>query len=431
MRVPLFLQPDTRNSSRLHPEFVDLEGCSRFATARFPAGCGRVPTGMTTEPMLAACARDRSPAMAVGPVEQRWPDVNRIAVLRGGGLGDVLSAVPAMDALAAAYPKAEIVLLTPPGYRDLMIDRPSPVNHVVPLPPARGVYEPDERFGDATSGDTFYDEMRSRPVDLGVQVHGGGRWSNPFLLSLRPRWTVGTRTPDAEPLTRWVPYRFYQQEAMRWLEVVGLAGATPVTLEPRIAATDTDLARAQRALPWSEATFVVIHPGARDPRRRWPAENFASIVATCVDEGLRAVVVGTPAEQSVMEDVAQRARAAVSAPAAEAVVVLAGLDLSSLCGVLARADLLIGNDSGVRHLARAVGTPTVGIFWIGNAFTAGPLGRSRDRVLMSWTTRCPVCDRDCTRLDVPRCEHDVSFVADVTPAEVMDEVSDLLHRLMP
>jgi ADP-heptose:LPS heptosyltransferase len=87
---------------------------------------------------------------------------------------------------------------------------------------------------------------------------------------------------------------------------------------------------------------------------------------------------------------------------------------------------MIGNDSGVRHLARALGTPTVGIFWIGNALTVGPLGRSRDRMLMSWTTHCPVCGRDCTHIDVPRCEHDVSFVADVTPAEVMDEVSEFL-----
>jgi ADP-heptose:LPS heptosyltransferase len=40
--------------------------------------------------------------MAVGPTEQRWPDVRRIAALRGGGLGDLLMAVPAMEALKAA-----------------------------------------------------------------------------------------------------------------------------------------------------------------------------------------------------------------------------------------------------------------------------------------------------------------------------------------
>lgn len=363
---------------------------------------------------------------AVGPVGSRWPDVSRIAVLRGGGLGDVLSAVPAMEALGAAYPGAEIVLLCPPGLRTLMTDRPSPVSRVVPLPAARGVYEPHEGFGDRTVSETFYAEMADLPIDLGVQVHGGGRWSNPFLLNLRPRWTVGTRSPDAEPLSRWVPYRLYQHEAMRWLEVVGLAGATPVTLEPRVAVTEADLVGAQQVLPWWEERFVVFHPGARDPRRRWPVENFAAIIAACVTFGMRAVIVGTAAERPVTRGVAERVRNAVSRACAESVLVLEDLDLSSLCGVLARSAVMIGNDSGVRHLARAVGAPTVGIFWIGNAFNAGPLGRSRDRVLMSWTTRCPVCDRDCTRIEVPRCEHDVSFVADVRPQEVMDEAADFL-----
>ena len=364
--------------------------------------------------------------VGLGPVEQRWEDVNRIAVLRGGGIGDVLLAMPAIDALAAAYPNAEIVLLCPPGLRELMTDRPSPISRVVALPPARGVYEPSNGYGDGTVRRTFDEEMRGVSIDLGVQIHGGGRWSNSFLLALRPRYTVGTRTADAEPLTRWVPYRTYQHEALRWLEVVGLAGAPPVTLEPRVVVTEADLDGAHRALPRSDSPFVVIHPGARDPRRRWPPENFASVIAACVRKGLRAIIVGTTAEHAVMSGVAERARGALSAAAAGAVVVLEGLDLSSLCGVLAGSRLLIGNDSGVRHLARAVGTATVGVFWIGNALTVGPLGRSRDRMLISWTTRCPVCARDCTRVDAPRCEHDASFVADVTPADVMAEVAELL-----
>ena len=44
--------------------------------------------------------------------------------------------------------------------------------------------------------------MRARRFDLAVQVHGGGRYSNPFLLRLGARHTVGTRTPDAAELER-------------------------------------------------------------------------------------------------------------------------------------------------------------------------------------------------------------------------------------
>jgi ADP-heptose:LPS heptosyltransferase len=87
---------------------------------------------------------------------------------------------------------------------------------------------------------------------------------------------------------------------------------------------------------------------------------------------------------------------------------------------------VLANDSGPRHLAEAVGTATVGIFWLGNALNAGSLGRAHHRVLLSWTTRCPVCGVDCTREDVPRCEHDVSFVAGVPVADALREVVELL-----
>ncbi|MCG5433626.1 glycosyltransferase family 9 protein [Mycobacterium sp. MYCO198283] len=363
---------------------------------------------------------------AVGPVADRWPDVRRIAVLRGDGLGDVLLAGPAIDALAAAYPDAEIVLMCAPGNDQLYRGRPSAVTEVVPLPYAHGVHDVGAGNGEGNDPRAFRDAVCRRPIDLGVQLHGGGRWSNPFLLALAPRWTVGTRTPDAAELTRWLPYRPYQHAVLRWLEVAGLAGAPPVTLDPRVEVTDADRAAARRVLPPSDRPTLVIHPGARDPRRRWPPEHFAAVAAACLRDGARAVIVGTAAERTVMRDVAAKVDGMVVGGARHRVTVLDGLDLAALVGVLDAGDVLLGNDSGVRHLAQAVGTPTVGIYWIGNAFNAAPLGRLRHRVLMSFTTQCPLCGRDCTRPETPRCEHDVPIVADIAPDEVLDEVRELL-----
>jgi ADP-heptose:LPS heptosyltransferase len=133
--------------------------------------------------------------------------------------------------------------------------------------------------------------------------------------------------------------------------------------------------------------------------------------------------VGSPAERGLLHEIAH-ARQRSARTAADTVAVLDSLDLPALCGVLALSD--VGNDSGVRHLAAAVGTPTVGIYWIANVITASPLGRTQDRVMMAWTTHCPACGRDCTRIDVARCEHHMSFVADISPDEVIDEIEQLL-----
>ena len=70
----------------------------------------------------------------IGPLGKRWPGVERVVVLRGGGLGDLLSVLPAIDALRAAYANADIVVLCAPNNVALLNDRPSPVSRAVGLP---------------------------------------------------------------------------------------------------------------------------------------------------------------------------------------------------------------------------------------------------------------------------------------------------------
>ena len=337
-----------------------------------------------------------------------FPEVRRIAVLRGGGLGDLLYAMPAMDALASAYPMAELVLLGSELHADLLRDRPGPVDDVIPLPRAPG-------FDGRGSVEEFVE--RAGHFDLGVQVHGGGKESNPLLLALHPTFTVGGRTVDAPALTRSLPYRYHQHEVLRALEVVSLAGAPPVSFEPRIAVTETDLAEAKDALGPVERPVLVLHPGATDPRRRWQPERFGA-VATALADVADAVVIGTGAEADLADAVVRAAPGARS---------LAGkLNIRGLVGVLSLARVVVANDSGPRHLAHAVGTPTVSVYWMGNVLNSGPFGRLKHRVHISWISRCPVCGADCTRPDHHRCAHDVSHVGDIEASDVVDDARDLL-----
>lgn len=343
-------------------------------------------------------------------------------MLRGGGLGDLVSALPAIEALSAAYADAQIVLLCASAYAGLLKDRPSPVTEAIGLPAARGVHGPDDGPAAEVSLAAFRRSLAGRPIDLGVQLHGGGRWSNPFVLALKPRWTVGTRTPDAASLTRWLPYHLHQHEVMRWLEVAGLAGAPPVSLTPHVEVTAADLGKARMVLPESILPTVTVHPGARDPRRRWPAEHYAALAARCIEQGCRVVLIGRPAERPLLRDIAGKADARVLGGAHSRLLVTDDLDMSTLVGVLFGSDVVVGNDSGITHLAQAVGAATVGIYWLSNALKAAPLDRGRHRVFVSWTTQCAVCGQDLTKADAPLCEHDVSFVADISVDEVEAEV---------
>ncbi|SEH54600.1 MULTISPECIES: glycosyltransferase family 9 protein [unclassified Leifsonia] len=376
--------------------------------------------------MARAASRMAAPEVWIGPAGGRIDGVERIAVLRGGGLGDLLFAFPALSSLAAAYPRARITLLGTPAHAALLGSRPGPVDEVAVLPRVRGVYLPEGEAEDPAGADEFVREMREKRFDLALQLHGGGRNSNPFLLRLGARVTAGLCTPDAARLDRVLPYEYYQHEWMRALEVAGLVGAPPVALEPRIHVTPREREEALRWAPPPGVSLVVVHPGATDPRRRWPAERFAEVAARLVDAGARVVVVGDSSDVLLGERIVRLARDAARAAAGEQLRSLAGrLTLSGLVGLLSAADAFLGNDSGPRHLAQAVGCPTVSVFWAGNVINAGPLGRAEHRIHVSWTTRCPACGRDCTSA-ADRCAHDVSFVAQVPPAPVYADLAQLI-----
>jgi hypothetical protein len=101
--------------------------------------------------------------------------------------------------------------------------------------------------------------------------------------------------------------------------------------------------------------------------------------------------------------------------------------------LLASAAVVVGNDSGPRHLAQALGVPTVGVFWAGNVINAGALGRSLHRIHASWVTACPSCGIDVTQVGwtAPRCPHDDSAVADVAVRDVYEDVRSLAATELP
>lgn len=375
-----------------------------------------------------------NPSPGVGPVLEKFNDVKRIAVLRGGGLGDLIYTYPALTALKNAYPDATITLLGTPVHAAVVAATEGPVDDVEMLPVTRGVHDGPrngERFEDdaedVAAQQAFFEAMRARKFDIALQMHGGGRFSNPFLLRLGARHTVGTRTKDADRLERNLDYIYYQNEPDRWLEVAGLAGAPPIIVPPL-----RPLPEHQRNIAGfrdpQRRSLVVVHPGATDPRRRWPASYFAEAVAAAAAEGAQVLIVGDRSEKALAQEVAESAVRSLTEVDSNAVRSVAGeLDIGDLAALLADATVMLASDSGPRHLAQALGTPTVGIFWVGNALNAGPRGRSLHRVHMSWVTRCPRCGSDVTQVGwtAPHCGHDDTLIRGIAVADVVQDVLDL------
>jgi len=344
------------------------------------------------------------------------PGVERIAVLRAGGLGDFVFALPALESLRAAYPAAEITLLTGPRHHELLEKRPGPWDIVEVVPPYPGVRDEEDP---GESAEAFLQRMRDRRFDLAVQMHGGGRHSNHLIRGLGAGTTVGCRTVDALPLDIELPHIYRHSEAIRWLELIALVGGRFRSPSPRLAATAEDIAAAHEVLPPTTVTgpLVTLHPGAGSPRRRWPVAEFARLADDLTRAGARVVLVGGPEDSQLT--------GAVCHEMDEAAVDLGGrVSLSALVGLFARASLHVGNDSGPAHIARAVAPSTLTLVWGPNMITAGPIGPAdHHRAVLGWAVNCP----DCGVLVVDHaCPHESSIVADIELDEVRSNALELL-----
>lgn len=355
------------------------------------------------------------------------PDVRKIALLRANALGDFIFALPAIKALKEAYPQAEIIYLGKEWHRDFLPGRVPEISRAEAVPPYPGVSEPEGSLAAPEyTLDEFFARMQAEKFDLALQMHGGGRNSNPFLLRLGARRTAGLRDSDAPRLDINIPYFLYQNEVLRLLEVVARVGAKPGSAIPRLVLTENDRQEAVLKIlaRQKKLKYAVLHPGATDERRRWPPENFVQIANELLKRGFRVFVTGTEEEREVVEAVA-------SGTNDRAEVLCNALSVGGLAGLLAEAELVVSNDTGPLHLASAVGAKSVGIYWIGNLVTAGQAERSRHRPLISWTTFCPVCGRSCVSgsrpFDDSSCRHQVSFVTDVTVSDVWDNCLELLQ----
>jgi ADP-heptose:LPS heptosyltransferase len=260
----------------------------------------------------------------------------RVLVLRALGLGDLLTAVPALRAIRRGLPEHELVLAAPAAFADLLVG-PGLADRVLPTAPLSPV------------------EWRGTAPAVAVNLHGSGPQSHRLLLAVTPRRLVAYGCPAAQVSgLRWRPG---ENEVRRWCRLVEHAGWPADPTELSLPAPD---------VPSPAPGAVVIHPGAAHPSRRWPAERFAAVAAWARQQGREVVVTGSDDEVALGRSVAGAAGLGREA-------VLAGrTDLRTLSALVAGAALVVCGDTGVAHLASAFGTPSVVLFGPVDAAQWGP-----------------------------------------------------------
>ena len=301
---------------------------------------------------------------------------SRIALVRALKLGDMLCGVPALRALRAAVPDAEIVLVGLVWARAFAERFDRYLDGFLELPGYPGLAEAPVRV---TEIPRFLAEAHAMRFDLAIQLHGSGVVTNPLTVLLGARRNAGFCVPGhwCPDEDGFVPYPDDEPEIRRNLRLMAFLGAPPRGEELEFPLTDDDvdeLHALEEASDLEPGTYVCVHPGASVAERRWPPERFAEVADGLARSGFRVVVTGTAAEA----DVAARVAAGMRTGAR----VLAGrTSLGALGALLAGARLLVSNDTGVAHLATALRVPSVVLFSPAQVLRWAPLDRTLHRVV--------------------------------------------------
>lgn len=300
--------------------------------------------------------------------------VARVAVVRAlPGLGDFLCAVPALRALRAAWPAARISLIGLPVARTFVARFPHYVDELLEFPGWPGM--PERPVAERRLA-AFLARARRLPFDLALQCHGSGRASAAFTQALGARRTAGFVPPEVAPPdpATFLPYREDESEVRRLLRLVAHLGVPARDERLEFPVTVDDVRALTRLVELPPRRYVCVHPGSALADRRWPTARFARAADALARRGLAVVLTGGERERPLTAAVA----AAMTAPALD----LAGrTSLGTLAALLARARLLLSNDTGVSHLAAAVGVPSVVVFVRTDPARWAPLDRRRHRAV--------------------------------------------------
>lgn len=331
-------------------------------------------------------------AQPLAPPSWDWRDVRKILLVRLRSIGDTVLATPSVAALKRFLPNVEIDILVEDWVAPLLDNHPH-IDKVVVL--ERGGFVARTRAAR---------ELRSAGYDVVYNLHGGTTAT--FLTrATGARHRVGYKTYQyaqlhnhqaPSPLLLWGQQKTHSVEQQ--LALLGWTGV-PVTDRPRTElGVSPDAAQAVEerlaAAGLSDRKIALIHPAAAFATKQWATENFARVVEFLAERGYASVAIAAPHENALLENLSS-----------EAAVEIETFDLSlpQVTALASRSQLFVGNDSGIAHIAAAVGTPSVVIFGSSNTAHWRPWNRAAAEVVFEEMPCQPCHGYFCEKFAQPEC----------------------------
>lgn len=331
-------------------------------------------------------------AQPLAPPRWDWAEVRRVLLVRLRSIGDTVLATPSAFALKRFLPNIEVDMLVEDWVAPLLDPHPY-VDNVLAL--ARGGLM--ARAAAAR-------ELRSAKYDVVYNLHGGTTATFLTRATGAPH-RVGFKTYQyaqlhnhqaPSPLLLWGQQKTHSVEQQ--LALLGWTGV-PVTDRPRTQlGVSTEAAEAinQRlaAVGLTDRKVALIHPAAAFATKQWATENFARVAEYVAERGFAPVAVAAPHESAVLENLIDESSVQIET---------FDLTLPEVAALAARSQLFVGNDSGIAHIAAAVGTRCVVIFGSSNIAHWRPWNSAPAEVVFEQMPCQPCHGYFCEKFAQPEC----------------------------
>ncbi len=331
-------------------------------------------------------------------------DIHHLLVVKTSSLGDVIHALPIVQAIKEAAPHLALGWVVRHRCADILRGNPA-IDTLLVLPDTPSLPELLRLRG----------ELRASRYELALDMQGLALSGLITRLSGAPVRLGWDRNREGNTL--FLTHAIVPGKAKDKHEVdllYGFADALGVSVphseftpQPYLAAENA--AQAESWLSGLPRPRIALNVGASRAYKRWPLENWIAVATALTQSGRPVVFVGDKTDAETVAQITPHLRANF--------VDLAGkTSLRELASVLAACDGLISGDSGPMHLAVAVGTPTVAIFGATHPARHGPYG-SRNTILHNPVPGLLVPGRRPTEAEGAAC------MARVTPERVVEAVA--------
>ncbi len=284
--------------------------------------------------------------------------IRRVLVVMLDHIGEAIAAIPAVRRLKHHFPSAAIDVLAGP-WTDRVWTQVPEINDVIHF----SFYDADSSKPPREVGPA---ELRAlgrslgrRGYDLAVDLH-----RQPDTRHLLPlagaRYTAGY---DHRGQFSWLDIALEgdtrevaERQHFNLVDAVAAAGEREGA-PPGLAAGSVGSVPNPELDALFERPVVCVHPAVADEMRRWPERYFARLIDLLIEgEGVNVVLIGGPGDEAiagaVLAELRNRDRVGVAVDR---------IALANLPSFLARCALFVGDDSGLQHIAAAIGLPTVGV----------------------------------------------------------------------